>query len=416
MISEPKRILVFDPQIAGISGDMVVGALLALGADALKVMEAMRIPGHCLQECKDLEIAVTDTTRRGIRAKRIEVKSDEEHIQRTGAELLEAAYKCLQMVQISERARRFALNSINTLISAEATAHGESIAEVVLHETASADTLADVIGSATALDDLELFADTAIYSTPVAVGGGMLQFSHGMVSSPAPATLEILRSRGLLTVGGPVEAELATPTGVSILSALGVESVRFYPPMRPIKVGYGAGTREFGEMPNVLRITLGEPCDFGLSSEQAYVIETNVDDVSGETIGYVMQKLLQEGARDVSTIATLAKKGRPGHLIKVMADRTSLERLCRILIDETGTLGVRIYPCERRVLARESVPVEVQIEGVTEVVQVKVAKDRQGQIVHIKPEYDDIKRLAEQTGKPLEEIAELVRRKFSVVL
>lgn len=410
MPNDTKHILVIDAQTAGVSGDMIVGALLDLGANATNVIEAMRTPQHCLPGCKDLEITVRDTTRRGIRAKRIDVKVEEEVTQRTAAELLEAASTCLQELQISEKAKRFALNSINTLVSAEAIAHGQSIQEVNLHETASADTLADVIGTATALDDLGLLTDTTIYSTPVAVGGGLLQFSHGTVSSPAPATLEILRSRRFLTVGGPIEAELATPTGVSLLTTLAVESVRFYPPMKPTKVGYGAGTREFVEMPNVLRITLGEPCDFGLSSEEVYVIETNLDDASGELIGYAMDKLLQEGARDVSAIPMLTKKGRPGHLIKIIVDRSSLEHVCRILMEETGTLGVRIYACQRRILARESVPVEVIVEDVREVVNVKVAKSTQGQIIQIKPEYEDVKRLADRMGKPLREIEELARR------
>jgi uncharacterized protein (TIGR00299 family) protein len=416
MPDDSKRILVIDAQTAGISGDMIVGALLDLGANATKVIEAMSIPKHCLSGCKDIEISVEDTVRRGTRAKRIDVKVEEEVPQRTAAELLEAASKCLQELQISEKAKRFALDSINTLVSAEAIAHGQSIQEVKLHETASADTLADVIGAAAALDDLGLFTDTTIYSTPVAVGGGLLQFSHGIVSSPAPATLEILRSKGFLTVGGPVEAELATPTGVSLLTNLALESVRFYPPMKPTKVGYGAGTKEFIEMPNILRITLGEPCDFGLSSEEVYVIETNLDDASGELIGYAMDKLLQEGARDVSAMPTLAKKGRPGHLIKIIVDSSSLERVCRILIEETGTLGVRIYACQRRILDRESLPVEVTVEDVREVVNVKVAKSTQGQIIQIKPEYDDVKRLADRMGKPLREIEELVKRKAAEIL
>ena len=416
MPNDTKHILVIDAQTAGVSGDMIVGALLDLGANATNVIEAMRTPQHCLPGCKDLEITVRDTTRRGIRAKRIDVKVEEEVTQRTAAELLEAASTCLQELQISEKAKRFALNSINTLVSAEAIAHGQSIQEVNLHETASADTLADVIGTATALDDLGLLTDTTIYSTPVAIGGGLLQFSHGTVSSPAPATLEILRSRRFLTVGGPIEAELATPTGVSLLTTLAHESVRFYPPMKPTRVGYGAGTREFVEMPNVLRITLGEPCDFGLSTEEVYVIETNLDDASGELIGYAMHKMLQEGARDVSAIPMLTKKGRPGHLIKIIVDRSSLEHVCRILMEETGTLGVRIYACQRRILDRESVPVEVIVEDVREVVNVKVAKSTQGQIIQIKPEYEDVKRLADRMGKPLREIEELVKRKAAEIL
>lgn len=410
MPTDTKRILVVDPQMAGVAGDMMVAALLDLGANHTKVIEAMKTPRHILRGCNGLEITVTDTVRRGIRSKKINVNVEEEIVHRTAADLLDATSACLQRLQISEYAKEFALSSINTLVSAEAVIHGQSIQEVELHETASADTLADVIGTATALDDLGIFNDTTTYSTPVAVGGGLYQFSHGTVSSPAPATLEILRSKGFLTIGGPIEAELATPTGVSLLTNLASESIRFYPPMRPTGVGYGAGTREFAEMPNILRVTLGEPCDFGLSRDEVCVIETNLDDVTGELIGHVMQKLLQEGVKDVTAIPTLAKKGRPGHLIEIIVDRVSLERVCKVLIEETGTLGVRIHSCERRILARESVPVEVIVGDTKGVVRVKVAKSTSGQIVQIKPEYDDVKSLSDQTGKPLREIEEFVKR------
>jgi uncharacterized protein (TIGR00299 family) protein len=416
MPTDTKRILVVDPQMAGVSGDMIVAALLDLGADHTKVIEAMKTPRHVLRGCNNLEIAVMDTVRHDIRAKKIDVIVEEDAVHRTAAELLDAASACLQRLQISEKAVEYALNSINTLVSAEAAIHGKSIEKVELHETGSADTLADVIGAATALDDLGLFADTAIYSTPVALGGALFQSSHGTVASPAPATLEILRSRGFLTIGGPAEAELATPTGVSLLTNLASESVRFYPPMVPTCNGYGAGTKEFAEMPNVLRVTLGEPCDFGLLRDEVYVIETNLDDVPGELIGHVMQKLLQEGVRDVTAIPTLTKKGRPGHLIEIIVDRLSLERVCRLLIEETGTLGVRIHGCERRILARQSIPVEVTVGDTRKVVRVKVARSTSGQVIQVKPEYDDIKRLADETGKPLREINEFVKRKAEEAL
>ncbi|HEY49297.1 MAG TPA: nickel pincer cofactor biosynthesis protein LarC [Dehalococcoidia bacterium] len=411
MSKDNRRILVFDPQIAGVSGDMIIGALLDLGANTTSVIEAMRTPVKYLPGCKNLEIGVRDTISRGIRAKALDIKIEEEVIHRTAVELIEAASTCLQDLQLSDKAKQFALDSINALVSAEAQAHGQSVQEVNLHETASADTLSDVIGTAAALDDLGLFTDATVYSTPVAVGGGSFQFSHGSVSSPAPATIEILRSKGFLTIGGPVEAELATPTGAALLTTLVHHSVRFYPPMKPIGIGYGAGSKEFIEMPNVLRVVLGETCDFGLSSDYVYSIETNIDDATGEVIGCAMDKMLQEGAKDVIVIPTLTKKGRPGHIVKVITDFSSIERMCRILIEETGTLGVRIQACERRILARESLPVEVIVDDVKQIVNVKVARSTRGQIIQVKPEYDDVKKLADQTGKPLRELEDVVKQK-----
>jgi len=291
-----------------------------------------------------------------------------------------------------------------------------SIHDVRLHELGSADTLADIIGAATALDDLDIFSNTAVFSTPVAVGGGVFPASHGAYSSPAPATLEILRTSGFLTIGGPVESELATPTGVSLLTSLTPECTRFYPSIKPVYVGYGAGSRELGDIPNVLRVVLGEPFDSGLMNDDVVVIETNLDDVTGEIIGYSINRLLQEGARDAVSIPTLNKKSRPGHLIQVIADRTDVERLCAILIEETGSLGVRTYTCGRRLLLRESIPVEIMVDDKNAVVNVKVARSTNGQIIRIKPEYEDVKRLAELTGIPLRDIEDLVVRKAGEIL
>lgn len=169
-------------------------------------------------------------------------------------------------------------------------------------------------------------------------------------------------------------------------------------------------------MPNVLRITLAETLDYQLLKDEISVLETNLDDVTGEIIGHTIDRLLQEGARDVSVIPMFTKKSRPGQILKIITDKTAVERLSRVLIEETGTLGVRVYPCERHILNRESVPVEILIDDMKEFVNVKVARDGRGEIVHIKPEYDDIKRVAEKTSKPLREITELVKIKAREVL
>jgi hypothetical protein len=395
--------------MAGVSGDMIVGALLDLGANASKVVGAMKaVKGH-MRGCKNIEVTIKGVTRRGFHAKKVDVKA-EEVPEITGAELVEATMNCIENLKLSGEAKRFASDAVNTLVNAEARVHGKSIKEVHLHETGFADTPAEIVGAAAALEDLNLFR-TKVYSTPVAVGGGLFKFSHGTVSSPAPATIEILRSKGFPMIGGPVESELATPTGVSLLVNLAHEIVRFYPLMKPTAIGYGAGAKDFAEMPNVLRITLGEPFDYQLLRDEISVLETNLDDVTGEVIGHTVDRLLQEGARDVSVIPMFTKKNRPGQILKVIADKTGVERLSRILIEETGTLGVRIYPCERRILHRESIPIDILIDDVKELVNVKVARDGRGEIVKIKPEYDDIKRVADKTNKPLREITDLVRMK-----
>lgn len=407
-----KRIAVIDAQLAGVAGDMLVAALLDAGADAGKVVAAMQGTQGCLPGCRSLKIEVREVARRGIHARKVDVLAEEDVAERSGAALLDAASRCTLALGLSEKARRFALGAVNTLVAAEAAVHGgrgETPEHVHLHEAGSVDTLADVIGSAVALEDLGLFDEATIYCTPVAVGGGLFKFSHGTVSSPAPATLEILRSRGAPLVGGPVEVELATPTGVSLLVNLVHEFVRFYPPMKPVAVGYGAGSKDFAQMPNVVRVTLGEPLAGAYIREDIFVIETNLDDATGEVVGYAMERLLQEGARDVSVLPVTAKKGRPGQIVKVIADRETAERLCAVLIEETGTLGVRMYACERRICRRESVPVTVSVGGISRVVNVKVARDLAGRLVQLKPEYDEVRALAQQSGRPLREVQALVQ-------
>ncbi len=416
MSNSIKRIMIIDALGAGVSGDMMVGALLDLGASTTKVIEAMQTAGDYLKGCRGLQVIVSDVRRRGFRAKKVDIQADEYIPQRTRDDLRDSAVESLTNLAISDRAKQFVLDCVDALITAESKVHGETKEGCHLHELASVDTLADIIGSAVALDDLALFAGTKIYSTAIAVGGGLFRFSHGRVSCPAPATLELLRSKCAPMVGGSVEVELATPTGVALLTNIVHEFIHCYPLIKPIAVGYGAGTKDFSEMPNVLRIVLGEPCDYGLMSDEVYVLETNLDDVSGEVIGHTVDRLLCEGARDVSVIPLFTKKNRPGQIIKVITDSTSLEHLCRVLMDETGTIGVRFYPCERRILARESISIEVVICDTKASVPVKVARDRQGKVIQIKPEYDEVRTLANSTGMPLRDIIDLVTKRARELL
>jgi uncharacterized protein (TIGR00299 family) protein len=274
-----------------------------------------------------------------------------------------------------------------------------------LHEVGLVDTAAEIIGSAVAMDDLGFF-NAKIVASPVSVGGGLFEFSHGTVSSPSPAALAIFQSRNFPIKGGPVESELATPTGAALIVNLASEVSRFYPLMAPVKVGYGAGSKDFSQIANMLRITVGKPMDDGLAEDQIAVLETNVDDVSGEIIGYCVDRLLEEGAKDVCIVPMYTKKNRPGQIIKVIADQKDVSHLSKVLIAETGTLGVRVYFCERHIVNREEHSVDLQVDGVLKPIKIKVSKDSNGEIVRLKPEFDDLKTLAKKTGKPLREISE----------
>lgn len=408
---KPQRIAVIDCQFAGISGDMFVGALLDLGADIKKIVRSMESVKACVEDCDSLKVIVRDTARHGLRAKRVEVKAVEKFDHRTGMELKAALSKCLSRLKLSRSACNFAANTLETLIKAEAKIHGENWKDVHLHEAGSVDTLADIVGTTAALEDLGLFEGTQVHAMPVAVGGGLFKFSHGTVPSPAPATIEILRTKQFMIRGGPIETELATPTGAALLVNLTDITTSTYPPMKPEAIGYGAGAKDFKETPNVLRIILGKPLEHRFLSDEIYVLETNLDDVTGEIIGHTMDRLLGEGAKDVSIIPMFTKKNRPGQILKIITDRQNAEHLSQILMEETGTLGVRMYPCRRHILTRETAPVEIEMKGKKERVRVKISKDREGRGIQIKPEYDDLKKWAAKTGKPLRVIREMVVKK-----
>lgn len=413
-MSEFDKILVIDCQVAGISGDMFLGALIDLGANVNKVTSAIKSLEKQDYGYKNIKIDVKQVMRKEFRATKIDIAA-EGVSRKTGSELVEIVEKSAKNLKLSEKAQQFASNVIRTLVNSEAKLHADDSSETHLHEVGLVDTPAEIVGAAVAMDNLQLF-NAKIYATPVSVGGGLFKFSHGTVSSPAPATLEILKSKNFPIKGGPVESELATPTGAAILVNLAAEVSRFYPEITPLEVGYGAGNKDFEEMPNVLRITVGKPLENWLLTDEIVILETNLDDVTGEIIGNSVDRLLQEGAKDVSIIPMFTKKNRPGQILKIVADQKDAKRLSRVVIEETGTLGVRMYPCERHILSRELFSIDVKIDDAKETVRVKIAKDRRGKIIQIKPEYDEVKRLADKTGKPLREITELVTLRAKEIL
>ncbi|MDG6223205.1 MAG: nickel pincer cofactor biosynthesis protein LarC [Candidatus Bathyarchaeota archaeon] len=409
-----NKIAVIDCQMAGVAGDMVLAALLDLGANKNKVTTAIKSLENPNYGYEKISINLKRTMSKDVKATTIDVTAKTVlHMQ--GSKLIEIVETCSQNLDISTKAKQFASNTIRTLVGAEAKIHNTSMDHTHMHEVGLVDTAAEIIGAAVALDDLGLF-DAKIYSTPVSVGGGLFKFSHGTMSSPAPATLAIFQSKQFAIQGGPIEKELATPTGAAILVNLVDEVSRFYPAIVPVKVGYGAGTKTFEGVPNVLRITIGNNVDYGLLKEEVAVLETNLDDVTGEILGHTIEVLTQEGAKDVTVLSGVTKKSRPNQILKVIADKADVEHLSRVIMDETGTLGVRICSCERLVINRELVQLELPLDSTTEKVTVKVAKDTNGEILRVKPEFEDVKRISKKTKKPAREIAELIRLRAQKVL
>ncbi|KUJ93042.1 MAG: pyridinium-3,5-bisthiocarboxylic acid mononucleotide nickel chelatase [Archaeoglobus sp.] len=294
-------------------------------------------------------------------------------------------------------------NVIDDLISAEAALHGNNFH---LHEVASLDTIFDVVGSA-ALLCRNGYLDAEIYTTPPALGGGSIEIAHGRITIPAPATLEILRRHKFRYSNFNVDAELTTPTGAAILANLTENIVDVFPPMTPFRVGYGSGTRKIHGVVNVLRVAEGDA--FQAVNDRIVILETNVDDASGEIIGHAATRLFEEGAVDVYVTPAIGKKNRPTHVISVITDYKNYSRLVELLMRETGTIGVRIYELPRMVAQRKKERVEVFLEGKKFEITVKISRVGE-KVINAKPEYEDLKRVARELNLPLREVAKKVEK------
>ena len=387
-------ILVIDPSIAGISGDMMLSSIVDIGADEKLVIENLESIKDYFKSCKKLEISFKDVTKNGFRAKKADIVIEEDKSSHNVDELNYNLERSIENVSISNNAKAFIKNSFENLISAESALHGISKKEMHLHEAGSIDTFVDIIGTGIALDNLELFNLKEIITTPVSVGGGDITFSHGKMQNPAPAILEIARRNNIMIRGGPGMYETATPTGMAMLAALVEESQEIFPGIKPELIGIGAGSSEFKEIPNILRITLGKKST--LLTDEIAIIETNIDDRTGEELGYAMQRIIDNGALDVSLIPTIGKKGRPSNVLKVITNLSKSEFFSDLVMRETGTLGVRVYPMSRFIQMRENLKANITIKNNDEEIDVKVVKSESGEIIQFKPEFDQIVKLSEK--------------------
>lgn len=394
-------VLIIDPQIAGISGDMLLSALVDLGAKKSKIIEGVKVSQNFLHHSKIEKIDFKKADKHGVNATTLVLKLDEHHHERKGIEIQSCIKKTIQKIGLSQRASKFAKNSIETLISAESKIHGVPKDSVHFHEASSIDTVIDIIGVAIALDDLKCF-DHDIITMPVAVGNGTISFSHGVASNPASAILGIFAKSGIIVSGNDSQDELTTPTGAAMLVNLADRCVEHYPLMKIDSVGYGAGQKNFENFSNVLKIVLGEKSS--LKSDSVSILETNVDDVSGEVLAHVIDKIMSSDAKDISVIPTLTKKGRPSHMISVICDHKNVDNLVQILISETGTLGVRIRSSERFIVPRKIIPLKIKIHNKDFIVRCKTASKHQ-----FKVEYDDIKSISEKLSISFKQTEELIK-------
>lgn len=389
--------IAFDPRM-GASGDMFVGALLDVGADR-RVLEPIE---HAL----GVRFEVGTVVSQGIAATTVSVgyperaQDAEGHgPHRTYAEVVDI----VGGMNLEQSIERRAVDAFRLLGEAEAAVHGTSLEEMHFHEVGADDAIADVTGAVALLADLDV---SRVLTTTASTGTGEVDTSHGTYPIPPPAVAEIASRSSFSLRGGPVEGELLTPTGATLLGTLGAH-VETIPALSIETVGYGAGDRSFPGRPNVLRVLVGEETG-RLVEEDIAVLETNVDDVTPEVIGELQRQLNDVGALDVSVSPLTMKKSRPGHLIRVIATPEDEERIARRLARETGTLGVRaVSGAHRWVADREMRTVDVEIGGGSHEIGVKIARDRTGDIFDISAEFDDARRVAEQTNRPVRKIMRL---------
>ncbi|MDI6712562.1 MAG: nickel pincer cofactor biosynthesis protein LarC [Anaerosomatales bacterium] len=374
-----------DCAATGVSGDKILGALIAVGFRIDDLRTALAPLG--------LADAVTVVERRtgGIAATGIEVAEAAALPLRTWPELRDA----VRAADAPEPARAAAERVLLALAEAEAQVHGVPLEEVHFHEVGAADTVVDVLGAALGLHALGI---EELVCSPIAVGGGTVAAAHGVLPVPAPATALLLR--GLPIVPGAASGELTTPTGAAIVRTLAA-SFGEPPPMRVTSVGLGAGTRDLG-VPNVAQLLVGEPLlpqPAPEGAERVTLLETNVDHLSPEALAFACERLLEAGALDVWQTPIVMKKGRAAYLLSVLAEPAAAADLARTIIHETGSLGVRVVPTERFVAWRTVVELETPLGRAR--FKVWRARDRTG----CRVEHEDAARIARERGLPIAEIA-----------
>jgi len=401
-------VFVIDAQVAGVSGDMLLCSLVNIGANKSKIIDGIRIAESLCKDVKVKKIDFVEVKKKSLQATELLLEIDDDAHERKGIEIKEIITKSVGQLKISESAKTFAIKSIETLIRAESKIHGEPEDSVHFHEAASFDTIVDILGTAIALDDLGCFDDDIVV-TPVAIGGGTVTFSHGTSSNPAYAILEIFRESGIITVGGNVKEELTTPTGASMLVNLVKECSEFYPPMKIQSIGYGAGQKDFEGFSNVLKIVRGV-ASTKLQLDTVKILETNVDDVSGEVLGNMIEKIMAHGAKDVTISSAITKKGRPTNLVSVICDSDTMNSIMDLLVTETGTLGVRVRTSERYIVPRTVKTLSVNIQGQSFDVRYKIRDLNNGS--HFKIESDDIKEISSVLSISFKDTEELLNQEI----
>jgi uncharacterized protein (TIGR00299 family) protein len=386
------RIAHFDC-FSGISGDMTLGALIDAGVDALAIRDGIASLGLPVQ------MVVDKVRKAGFAATAVRILAQDSQQHRHLADI----ERILQQGSLTKSQLELAQRIFRRLAEAEAQVHGLPIDGVHFHEVGALDSIADIVGAAIGLD---LLAVDQYTSRPVPTGGGMVQCAHGLMPVPAPGTLELLR--GVPLAASPVQSELTTPTGAAILTTVVGKWIE-QPVMTVERVGHGAGSRDFSEQPNLLRLLVGTATAATAASDQVWILETNLDDLSAEIIGYCYDQLFKAGAVEVFSTPIFMKKNRPGVQLSVLAPPEALVAVEEVLFRETSTFGIRRSLASRHKLKRQVCKVSTpwgEISG-----KVGWIGDRPS---IFSPEYEDCARLAREHQLPLRDVYQAAHEAYKL--
>lgn len=387
------KIAYFDT-IAGISGDMVLGALISAGFLLDELTNEIK-----KLNLKGIELEATRIERNGISAIKLDVLVSTKHYHHRH---LKDILRIIDESNISIKAKENSKNIFMIIAHAEAKVHNIRIEKVHFHEVGAIDSIVDIVGAAICFEKLGI---EKVFTSPVKLGSGkFVETEHGKLPLPSPATIEILK--GYPTVLTDIPFELTTPTGAAIVKAIssGILKSEY---LNIETIGYGAGSKEIPQVPNLLRVMIGE-LQPRFEEDDVVIIETNIDDMNPEIYPYVIEQLLQHGVYDAYLIPIIMKKGRPGILLSVLASRSELEKILNVLYRETTTLGVRIIETTRKKIKREEKEVISKKLGRVKMKVVNYeGKER------LVPEFEECKRIASEKKVSLQEIYRILEKEIS---
>ena len=433
-----KKTVLIDVATAGASGDMFLSALTDIIGedDAL-----LPVAASLLIYDPSFRLNIESHTHSGITGRQIRITQNT-GIRLTSTSIMEVLHSVAEEVELSEAGRKIAVRALTEILEAESRAHNKPIDELHLHETGTVDTILDIVGAAYLLERTGLLGEAEFLSTPVAVGTGEIQTEHGLLEVPVPAVAEMLAANDIPYHNGDAKTEVLTPTGAAILIAITDRFVTSHDDFVAQNQGFGFGIRDLGKIPNMLSITIGETVvpeeeaskpvkeepkkkeakpekeakpkpkpeetpkvTDGWNEDDVIVIETNVDDVDGETLATLFDTLLEEGlAYDVTIIPAMGKKNRPCFVVKVIAAKAGLKSIADVMIKNLGTIGIRYTTWQRLKATRETIVCSFEIDGKEYMIRVKVSRSVDGSILNIKPEADDVLRVSKETGIPVREL------------